>query len=71
MRKEWKFVLMGYGAQYVVYYIHGRQTTGISGMQELCVDNWDMMEVSFIIFSVTEISTCQLCTSTCSTILLS
>ena len=63
MREEWKFVLMGCGAQYVVGSIHGRET-GISGMLELCVDNWDMIQVSFITFSITEISTtCLLCTA--------
>ena len=71
MREEWRYVIMGCGAQYVVGGIQGRQTTGISGMQELCVDNWGMIQVSFITFSIIEISTCLLCTSICFTISLS
>ena len=63
---------MGCGAQYVVGSIQRiLQTTGISGMQELCVDNWAMMQVSDITFSIIEISTCLLCTSIGFTISLS
>ena len=36
---EWRYVWMGSGDQYVV-------TDGTTVMLMLCVDNWDMMEVS-------------------------
>ena len=39
MREEWRFVSMECGAQYVQRSISRGEITGISGMQELCVDN--------------------------------
>ena len=54
MREEWRFVSRGYGAQYVVGSIHGRKTAGILEVLELCVDNWGMIQVSFITFSIIE-----------------
>ena len=49
MREEWRFVSMRSGTQCVVGSIHGIvDGTGISGMLELCVDNWGMIQVSFI-----------------------
>ena len=42
MMDEWRYVWMGSGDQYVV-------TDGTTEMLMLCVDNWDMMEVSLTI----------------------
>ena len=42
MRVKWSYVSMEYGTQYV-------EMSGTSMMLKLCVNNWDMMDVSTII----------------------
>ena len=37
--EEWKFVLVDYGAQFAMM-------VGMTGMLRLCVNNWDIMDVS-------------------------
>ena len=39
MMDEWRYVSMGLGVQYVL-------ADGTTEMLMLCVDNWDMMDVS-------------------------
>ena len=41
MKVEWRYATMDCGAQCVVI-------TGMAEMHKWCVDNWDMMDVSFV-----------------------